>query len=105
MASGKKSTKSKKSSARKDTLVYRVVSASRSPYVMCVDDGGRVDLQVRKIYKARPKPSEMKLGLLRVVDDSGDDYLYPKSWFVPLRISPTLGKQIGQLQAEELAQS
>ena len=71
---------------------------------MCVDNGGGVDLQLRKIYKATPKPSELKLGLLRVVDDSGEDYLYPKSWFVPLRMSTALSKRINRLQEAELVE-
>jgi hypothetical protein len=50
--------------------------------VICVDnDGYAVSLEKRKIYVSlRDAPAEKK-GLLRIVDESGEDYLYPKTFF------------------------
>jgi hypothetical protein len=50
--------------------------------VVCVkSDGCAASLEKRKIYVALRDPSLEKRGLIRVVDESGEDYLYPKSFF------------------------
>lgn len=50
--------------------------------IVCVDnDGYPASLEKRKIYVALRDLDAEKHGLLRVVDESGDDYLYPKSLF------------------------
>jgi hypothetical protein len=50
--------------------------------VVCVDnDGYPASLEKRKIYVALPDRAAEKHGLVRIVDESGDDYLYPKSFF------------------------
>lgn len=49
---------------------------------MCVNnDGHPASLEKRKIYVALRDAAAEKLGLLRIVDESGDDYLYPKGFF------------------------
>ena len=53
---------------------------------MCVDAGGNDDLQERKIYEVLPDPAAGGTGFFRVVDDSGEDYLYPGRYFVPLEV-------------------
>jgi hypothetical protein len=50
--------------------------------VVCIDnDGYAASLERRKIYVTLRDPIAEKRGLLRVVDESGDDYLYPKMFF------------------------
>ena len=50
--------------------------------MVCVDnDGYAVSLEKRKIYVSLRDASAEKQGLLRIVDESGDDYLYPKTFF------------------------
>jgi hypothetical protein len=50
--------------------------------VVCVDnDGYAVSLEKRKIYVALRDTGAEKHGLLRIVDESGEDYLYPKTFF------------------------
>jgi hypothetical protein len=54
-------------------------------YVACVRTDGALDLVVGKLYlvlPAEPKDGED----LRIVDESGDDYLYPASWFVAVEV-------------------
>ncbi|MGH7332190.1 MAG: hypothetical protein ACREKS_05455 [Candidatus Rokuibacteriota bacterium] len=56
-------------------------------FAVCIERGEYdVDLVVGKIYRVvRPcrndQPSD-----IRVVDESGEDYLYPRDWFVPVRL-------------------
>jgi hypothetical protein len=50
--------------------------------VVCVDnDGYAVSLDKRKIYVSLRDAAAEKQDLLRIVDESGDDYLYPKVLF------------------------
>jgi hypothetical protein len=57
----------------------------RSDFVVCIgNDGCAVSLERRKIYVSIPDRVAEKHGLLRVVDESGNDYLYPKTSFADL---------------------
>jgi len=63
--------------------------------VVCVDNEGYpASLDRRKIYVALPDAAAEKHGLIRVVDESGEDYLYPKAFFRPLALSPSLKKAV-----------
>jgi len=51
--------------------------------VICLDNSGyEVSLERRKIYVAISDPRAQRLGQIRVVDESGEDYLYPEKNFV-----------------------
>jgi hypothetical protein len=53
------------------------------PYLLCVkNDGYPASLEVRKVYRALPDPVAASRGFVRVVDESGEDYLYPSECFV-----------------------
>lgn len=41
-------------------------------------------LERRKIYEIVPDASASRLGLVRVIDESGEDYLYPSDYFIPM---------------------
>jgi len=50
--------------------------------VVCVDNEGYpAALEKRKIYVALRDADAEKHGMLRIIDESGDDYLYPKALF------------------------
>ena len=50
--------------------------------VVCIDNEGYpASLEKRKIYVALSDRAAEKHGLLRIIDESGDDYLYPKTFF------------------------
>jgi hypothetical protein len=50
---------------------------------ICVENAGyEASLERRKIYEVLADTDSAKRGLLRVVDESGEDYLYPESMFV-----------------------
>jgi hypothetical protein len=52
--------------------------------VICLDNSGyEVSLERRKIYIAISDPKAARLGQIRVIDESGEDYLYPEKNFVP----------------------
>jgi hypothetical protein len=41
---------------------------------------------MRKIYQVVPDEKAEKEGHLRIIDESGDDYLYPADYFVPVEV-------------------
>ena len=55
-------------------------------YVLCVDNKDCEDLEKRKIYHVIPDDDAKQEGYLRVIDESGEDYLYPESYFVPIKL-------------------
>ena len=58
-----------------------------SSYVLCVSNAGHpASLEVRKIYRGLPDPAAAGRGLIRVIDESGEDYLYPSDMFVPIKL-------------------
>ncbi len=69
-------------------------SASKH-FVVCVDNGGYpVSLETRKIYVALRDAAAEKDGLLRIIDESGDDYLYPKALFRSIELPQTIKKAV-----------
>jgi hypothetical protein len=55
--------------------------------VICLDNAGyEVSLERRKIYVSIPDARAEKLGQLRVIDESGEDYLYPRESFVAVAL-------------------
>jgi hypothetical protein len=61
-------------------------SSAHSKFVLCVRPGNSEDLDVRKVYEVLPDPKAAKEGYLRVVDESGEDYLYPAECFAPVKL-------------------
>ena len=51
-------------------------------FALCIENKDCEDLEKRKIYQTLPDEEAEKEGYLRVVDESGEDYLYPQSYFV-----------------------
>lgn len=52
-------------------------------FVICVkNEGYEASLEVRKLYSLLPDSDAADQGQLRIIDESGDDYLYPESFFV-----------------------
>jgi len=51
-------------------------------FALCIENKDSEDLEKRKIYVVVPDEEAAKEGYLRVIDESGEDYLYPASYFV-----------------------
>lgn len=78
--SAKKKSKSNGSSTKKRP-------APASQYVVCVkNDDYPSSLELRKLYPVIADRNAAKAGLIRVVDESGEDYLYPADYFVPIKL-------------------
>ncbi|MDA0733324.1 MAG: hypothetical protein O2909_00870 [Chloroflexi bacterium] len=62
-------------------------STQKSHYVVCVmNDDYPVSIELRKIYRSVPDSEASGQSLIRVVDESGEDYLYPADYFVPIKL-------------------
>ena len=53
-------------------------------FVICIRNGEHEDLEPRKVYQVIPDEAAAEDGLVRVIDESGEDYLYPRDLFVPI---------------------
>jgi len=59
-----------------------LTSKKRVEFAVCVANEGHEDLQVWKVYQIVPDTKAAGVGCVRVVDESGEDYLYPADRFV-----------------------
>ncbi len=50
-------------------------------FAICLKNKGTEDLIVRKVYQVLPDEPAQQQGLLRIIDESGEDYLYPAGYF------------------------
>jgi hypothetical protein len=50
-------------------------------FAVCITDS-EPDLELRKIYRVLPDEAAVKDHHLRIIDESGEDYLYPANFFV-----------------------
>jgi hypothetical protein len=58
------------------------LSGGKKAFAVCINDGGYpASLERWKIYRVVADPAAAKHNLIRVVDESGEDYLYPKKLF------------------------
>ena len=58
----------------------------KKQFLLCVRNTGYEDLELRKFYEHVPDDVAAREGYVRVVDESGEDYLYPKTYFVAVRL-------------------
>ncbi|HSS20686.1 MAG TPA: hypothetical protein VLL54_11475 [Pyrinomonadaceae bacterium] len=62
-------------------------------FVICVqNEGYPVSLELWKVYRVLADKRAAKDQLIRVIDESGEDYLYDQSWFVPIKL-PAAAKE------------
>jgi len=57
-----------------------------SQFALCIENEGCEDLEKRKLYQVLPDKTAIQEGYLRVMDESGEDYLYPESHFVLVKL-------------------
>jgi len=55
-------------------------------FALCVKNDDCDDLEKRKVYRVIPDEEAARDGYIRVVDESGEDYLYPESYFVRIQL-------------------
>lgn len=69
-----------------------------SAFWLCISNTGyEVSLEPRKVYEGLPDPEAQKMGMIRVIDESGEDYLFPVSLFLPIVLPPELALAVHRL--------
>jgi hypothetical protein len=67
-------------------------------FVLCVQNESNPEsLELRKLYRTLADAEAQRDKWIRVIDESGEDYLYPKNYFVPVELSPSARKRIAQV--------
>jgi len=66
---------------------------SRSRFVLCIRNDGADDLEPRKVYQVLSDRSAAREGYARVIDESGEDYLYPAHYFVPVKLPVAISRK------------
>jgi hypothetical protein len=67
----------------------------RTPqFVLCVRNKGCDDLELRKLYQMLPDASAAQEGYLRVIDESGEDYLYPADYLLPIALPDAVAEDL-----------
>lgn len=59
---------------------------TRQSFVLCIDSRDCEDLEKGKIYRRLIDTKAKRDGYLRIIDESGEDYLYPESYFVAVKV-------------------
>jgi hypothetical protein len=65
----------------------RAMKRAEKAFVVCVSNKGYpASLEVRKLYQSISDDEAVKRHQVRVIDESGEDYLYPEEYFVPVQL-------------------
>jgi hypothetical protein len=80
-----------KRNQRDSTTKSRICDTSTPKFAVCVNNAQYgASLELHKIYRVLPDAEAAREGRLRVVDEDGEDYLYPADWFVPVQVPPAV---------------
>jgi len=63
-------------------------------FVLCIRNDGCDDLELRKVYQVIADPDASEEGYIRIIDESGEDYLYPTDYFVPVELPMDAAKAL-----------
>ena len=71
------------------------MSKTDTTYAVCVNnDDYPAALEVGKIYRALPDTTAAKHQMVRVIDESSEDYLYPATCFIPIELTAEIEKAL-----------
>lgn len=74
------------------------MKAKRPKYAICtVNAGYEASLELRKLYEVVPDDLATNYEQIRIIDESGEDYLYPASWFVPVDLPDPVAERVAQV--------
>jgi hypothetical protein len=91
MGSAPKNTRSSGLSTEKPG----VPKTSGARFVLCVRNKDYpASLELRKVYQVLADDRATKHHQIRVIDESGEDYLYPEDYFVPIKLPPVAEKAV-----------
>jgi hypothetical protein len=72
-----------------------MIQQSEPQFAVCIDNRDYpASLELRKIYRVTRDPAAARHGQIRIVDESGEDYLYPQVCFLPIKLPQAAGRAI-----------
>ncbi len=75
---------------------------TEAKFVVCVKNKGyAASLELRKLYQVVSDAAASELDQIRVIDESGEDYLYPEEFFVPVELPQSVEKAVRRAAASE----
>lgn len=78
------------------------MSETTKQFAVCVrNDEHRESLELRKIYEILDDSVAGKHNMVRVIDEEGEDYLYPIDWFLPIQLPHNIEEAILDLTHSE----
>ncbi len=70
-----------------DYSIEKIVQNNKEQaFAICIENRDCDDLEKRKIYQVLPDDAAKNEGYLRVIDESGEDYLYPEPYFILVQL-------------------
>ncbi len=76
------------------TFLLSLVARGRPQLAICVNNEGyAASLERFKVYRVLPDPDAMKHQQVRVVDESGEDYIYPAEYFELVTLPPSVSRR------------
>ena len=70
-------------------------------FAICIHNGEYAGtLELRKVYEVLEDPIAAKRKFIRVIDESGEDYLYPQYWFFPVAVPENVEQLLHELAAK-----
>ena len=74
------------------------MSDKERQFAVCIrNEGYEASLELRKIYEILQDAKADKHGMIRVIDEEGEDYLYPQEWFLPIQLPETIEQAVLEL--------
>jgi hypothetical protein len=70
------------------------VQQTAGSFALCIEDGGMEDLEARKLYQVLPDREASREGYVRVIDESGEDYIYPSDLFVSVKLPAAVARKL-----------
>jgi hypothetical protein len=67
---------------------------SNSGFVLCIKNDDCDGLEDRKVYEVLPDARAGKDEYIRVIDESGEEYLYPASYFYPVELPQVIEERL-----------
>lgn len=84
--------------AAKTARKSAVGKAAEQHYAVCVrNDDYPASLELRKLYPVLDDTFAAQHGMIRVIDESGEDYLYPSEFFVRVELPATIEKALAKI--------
>lgn len=75
--------------------------SATSHFAICIHNGEYAGtLELRKVYEVLEDPVAATRSFIRVIDESGEDYLYPRSWFFPVAVPENVEQLLHELAAK-----